>query len=327
MAKASRIKRKSTRSKASSTGAMRQWWHGLPDERRRTISLGASRALVVFVFAWAAGLGLWVLRDYVSRQPVYAQNVARIELADKPAWMSESLAQDICWQLRSAKSSENETFDRNLAPAVSAAAIRCPWVRKLHEVAVVRTPADSSDTAFRAGVILVRAEWRRPVAIGVWGGHEEVVDEYGVVLPWEQSCSLGAGGLPRIVGLAGKSPEIGRASSAEDLMTGLKVVELLREKPYYAEIIAVDVDNIDQRRNLRDSAIRLLATADGDLTEIRFGDLPPESQLPIGEPSTQRKIGYLDGWYRRNNHRLAGPNYLDLRSQELRLAEAPEPAF
>ena len=111
------------------------------------------------------------------------------------------------------------------------------------------------------------------------------------------------------------------------MAAGLSMLRLLRDKPYYTEITAIDVANFGRRQSLTAPAIRLVAAAGQAVTDIRFGDLPSDGMPSVGGPSVKRKLAYLDGWYRRNQYQLAGPEYLDLRYHQLRSSEVYAPAF
>lgn len=309
---------------AGRRASLTRWWHALESRQRRVVAGVILRAALAVVAVAAAVGGLWRLQAYVLNQPAFARSSARVDLADIPAWMSDRLAASIRQQLERGLEGKDWTFDPTLARRVHQAAQRCPWVRTLHEVRVEREPAGPGDSLCSAGRVLVRADWRRPVAVGVWGDLQECIDADGVVLPRDQAGSLTT--LTRISGMAAGPPAVGQAWSGADLAAGLSMIALLRDKPYRAEITLVDVGNFD-RRDWKEPAILLVAAADRRVTDIHFGELPTDGMPPVGEPSLQRKLGYLDQWYRQNQRQLAGPEYLDLRFSKLRIAGSETPSL
>jgi len=293
---------------------VKRWWTGLPAERRGRIVVGAVRGVFLVVLIAAAGVGMYFVREFVMSRPQYADSVARIELRPRPAWMSDMLAAEIAGQLARAAGRGRCTFDPTLARRVHAAAEQCVWIRRVHEVRVERAATDEDDGAFSAGRVVVVAEYRRPEAVGVFDRHERYVAADRVVLPFDLARHLaGREHMVRIRGLRVRPPATGERWAGEDLAAGIRVIRLLRGKPYYRQIAAVDVRNFDRRYERSEPAIRLLAVNDDYVTDIRFGDLPADGVPPVGAPTLRRKLGYLDSWYRRNAYSLAGPTYLDLR--------------
>jgi len=328
MAKKEQTKKKPTERKP---GLLKRWWSGTEGPWRRAICMGLLKLVLLGAFVGGAVWGLGRLRGFVFAQKKFAQSAARVQLADRPEWMNDWLAEQLTNEFLLAHSQSDWTFDPRLAEWVHQAAAECPWVKALHEVRVERARASGGDREWRAGRVVVKAEWRRPVAIGVWRDRrdrQEYVADDGVVLPAEQAGQIVAQlpGLPRIVEVAAKPPAPGQRWGGADLEAALKLVGLLREKPYYAQIAAIDVSNFS-RRDLNEPAINLIAATDQVTTTIRFGKLPTDGLPSVDEPSVDRKLGYLDGWYRKNQGRLTGPRSLDLRFQELRYSDEYIPTF
>jgi hypothetical protein len=313
MVKRRTTRRKPARRRTSGPGPVGRWWTGIPAERRRRITFGSARVLVAVVLIAAAGVGMYYLRGFVMAQPPYAESIALVELDSRPEWMSDQWAAEICAELSMAAGANSDTFDPDLARRVYAAARGCSWIRRVLEVRVERAPADAADADFSGGRVVVVAEYRQPVAMGVAGSRERFVDVEGVVLPTESARRHTANWhLVRIVGLSRPVAQ-GRQWPGDDLAAGIRVISLLWSKPYYTEIQAVDVSNFGRRHDRSAPSIQLTAFRDDRMTEIRFGDLPVDNLPAVGAPSVRRKLGYLDGWYVHNACRLAGPRYLDLR--------------
>ncbi len=145
----------------------------------------------------------------------------------------------------------------------------------------------------------------------------QYIDAQGVLLPAGQVEELGLKQpLPQIVNEAAKCPKVGQVWPGQDIQAALTVLSLLSGKPYFREITAVDVDNRRHGWRPGQSPIVLFAGPQEQFTRIRFGAMPTGDLPPIGEPTVERKLGYLDNWYRLNR-RLAGPETLDLRYSTL----------
>jgi hypothetical protein len=315
MAKKEKAKKQSAQRKP---GLLKRWWSAPASPRRRAIGLGALKLLMLAAFAAGAVLGLGRLRAYVLAQPEFARSIARVQLADRPEWINDSLAAQLSNEFLP-ESQSDWTFDPCLAECVYQATVQCPWVKEVREVRVERAPGARNDSTWRAGRVIVRAEWRRPVAIGVSRDREEYIAADGVVLPKEQTGQIIAQlpGLPRILGVSGKPPAPGHHWSGKDLEAALTLVAMLREKPYYSQIAAIDVSNFS-RRDLFEPAISLIAAADQATTKICYGQMIDDNSLSVDEPKNKNKLEFLDKWYRINKNQLTGPKALDLRWGDLR---------
>lgn len=277
---------------------------------RRVLMLVVLSLLGMCVLMVGAVAGLVRLRSYVMSQPMYAQNFAEVELVDKTPdeWLNRQLAAEML----DPSQTSNWTFNPKLAQSVYDRASMCPWVLKLNEVRVERVRAQHNDGLFSTGRVLVKAQWRKPVAIVKYGqdnGPEEYVDESGYILPKHQVRGLV---LPRIVGVATQPPQIDETTAiqlangnpdvarrlrqkweGEDVQAGLTMIKTLSAKPYFNEIVVINVANHANRRSLAEPAIRLVAQRGDRVTDIKFGRLPING-LPMEEPSTQHKMWNLD---------------------------------
>jgi len=314
--------RKPARTRSSGPGPLRRWWAGLSDSTRRAIGRGALTVIALAATAAAVTWAMGSMRRFVLTRPAFAGSSARIVIADRPEWMSDWLADQIHCELLDGASGTDWTFDSRLARRVHDAAARCPWVRRLHEVRIERGPANQADSLCAAGRIVVRADWRRPVAMGMGRNTDQYIDAQGFALPAHQVRPDKP--LMRIIGLAARAPRTGERWNGADVTAGLRMIRLLQTRPYADQITAVDVSNINLRQNLNDPAIRLVAVTGREMTEIRFGDLPADGAPPVG-PSIRRRLDNLEGWYNRNQQRLAETDcaYVELRFGDIRI---PQPA-
>ena len=107
----------------------------------------------------------------------------------------------------------------------------------------------------------------------------------------------------------------------DDLLAGLRLVQLVGTRPYYAQISLVDVRNHACRITKNEPELRMYAqVGQGKATDIRFGRFP----APGGGDyiiSPQRKMSYLDDYVADHQGWLAGRHsYLDLRFDELHVS-------
>lgn len=316
-------KKSKTPKPAKAPSLLRRWWAAQDRSAKWAIVRGVATAAVVAGVGVGGYFGLQRLRQYVMAQPAYAQSIASVELVDAPAWMNEWLAEQIRAELLDGYGdAARQTFDPALAERVGQAAANCPWVRKLHGVTVVRAAADLDDRHYAGGKVLVRAEWRKPVAEAVCvtaagARFAEYVDDEGVVLPRTQvrllmpRNSLGSWPMPRIVGLTQRPPaREGQAWPGAELQCALALRRRLETQPYYDLIAAIDIHNCDAYRNVGDPidpgkpAICLYAESDRGATQISFGRLP-EKQFDLGviEPTVDRKLAMLYDFFSRGGDR------------------------
>jgi len=257
--------------------------------------------------------------------------------------MPRSLAEEV---LRDLTPPDASLADRHLAQKVYERAEANPWVRHVEQVQVLPA-ADGTGGAVRTSL-----QFRRPVARVRWDSQYIHVDTEGVRLPvsqvptivvtlrdsrgamLRQVCYLCIEEVPRpwrplaqrihyvtIDGVASSPPPPGWAWPGDDLAAGLRLVHLVRARPYHAQITVIDVRNHAGRITKNEPDLRMYAQIGrGRPTDIRFGRFP----APGGGDyvvSPQRKMSYLDEYADRHGGRLAGVNsYLDLRFDQLHVS-------
>lgn len=304
-------------SAAPGPGPLRRWWRGLDGKVRRAAIMGVLQAVLIAALVGGGAYGLLLLRRHVLVQPTFSQSAATLDLVDRPAWMPDRLVQDIRLELMGGDDQAVWTFDPEVVRQVGQAAAACPWISVVEDIHVERAAASPDDLKGSAGRIVVRAQYRKPVAILLdERQREHPIDAQAVLLPAGQAGEL-MQGLPRIVKQAAGAPRVGQPWPGPDVQSALAVLRLLEGKPYYRELVEVDVDNRRDAWAGGQSQIVLLAAHEQARTRINFGALPAGDLPAVGEPSLERKVGYLDGWHKMNRGRLTGPDLLDLRYPEL----------
>jgi hypothetical protein len=323
---------------------LRRWWAGLAPPRRRRLAAAAVKAVVVVSLVVAGVAVLRVLRSPVLEKRYGGpQGAAAVQLSRAPQWMPQSLAAEIVHDVTPPDAS---LADCRLAEKVYQRAAANPWVRRVCKVQVHPNPGRAG------GVVRTDLEFRRPAARVRQGARYIYVDDDGHRLPItqvpayvvtfqdsrgrivSQNCYLSLKEVPTswraaarrihyvtIDGVASTAPPPGWKWTSSDLGAGLRLLELVRTRPYYAQITLIDVRNHAGRAARQEPELRMYAQiGTGRPTDIRFGRFP----APGGGDyviSPQRKLSYLDEYAAEHGGRLAGINsYLDLRYDQLHVS-------
>ena len=160
-----------------------------------------------------------------------------------------------------------------------------------------------------AGQLLIRCEFREPLAMVKSADHYYLVDRNGYLLPGlYQRQALDACGLMEIRGTTGTVPLVGKLWANADLQNGLKLVKLLRTVPFQQQIQAIDVTNFRGRVDPTASWIILVTDRN---TVIRWGR-PPGQERGL-EITADEKLALLTGIYQRHGHIDFGRSFVDVR--------------
>jgi hypothetical protein len=317
-------------------GRLRLWWTQLDPDRRRGGFFLAGWVVIGVLAAAGAVIGMQRLQQRViQRRYAGPAGAATVRVTALPAWMPASLAKYVTEMITPPNASLS---DPELARKVYDLAAHNPLVRYARRVEV-RPNAQGP-----GGVAEADLEFRQPFARVRCGADHLYVDREGFCLPAalvpmyvlslqdnqtravRQVCYQALGEVPAqwrqyarpihyvtIDGVQKSPPPPGWRWPAEDLDAGLKLIELISTKPYYAQITVVDVRNHAGRITRNEPELRMYAQlAAGRPTDIRFGRFPkPGSDWVV---SPQRKMWYLDDYAANHNGLLAGINsYIELR--------------
>lgn len=267
-----------------------------------------------------------------STQPQPARQV-RIQI-NCPPWMPVELARSVASSL-APKPRMNLDRDQ-LAQDVYEHALNHPLIRSVEPVRRVPGPQPQID------VVLVQAQFRRPVARVAGPGGYVYVDSQGVRLPvdmipaWVQPGTDGqrdeyflnvGGRRPTaqcraihyilVNGVQEPMPAVGQAWAGDDLAEGIRLVELVSARGWANQIVSVDVRNYARRLDPESPELVMMAQlGQSKPTLIRFGRFPRADE-PFMVP-TERKLAYLDSFAQRHEGVIAGFNdWLDLRYDKL----------
>jgi hypothetical protein len=293
-------------------------------ERSRRIALGATLSIAI-----VAGLGATSVqfKKYIDRRALAANpEPPRVILKNRPAWMSDFLADSITAPIRPdiAKS----PFDHQVLVDAVAALKQNPWIRDIHDVR-------RSYTAAPGDTIEIDCTYRAPIALVKFNDRYTLVDNEGTVLP-EQFTETE---IPRIVygsdgkmnirvidGVAHKPSSPGQKWPGADLAAGLELVQLLYSQPFAEDLLKINVANFQGRHNPKDPQLTLV-TRFNPATELRWGR-PVSAKDGFIEVSPAQKLNYLASVYNKYHRVDAGQPWLDLRFDHILYPApgSPDPA-
>src|SRR5687768_899185 len=183
-------------------------------------------AVVIGVIG-GAGAGLYYTKRHVDRRLSFHNHAPRVVIKDRPAWMSDFLAEQIIAAAEPMGASS--TFNRQTLVDVGTALKANPWIRKVKHVrrAYLKKPGDT---------IEIDCEYRVPLALVHWKDYYWLVDGEGVKLPeqfTQQQLKQVIYGrdnklLFRVIeGVRQPPVESGRKWAGEDLAAGLTLAQYL----------------------------------------------------------------------------------------------------
>jgi len=241
------------------------------------------------------------MRQHVLHDLSYPPGPPVLVLKNRPAWMSEALAEQI---LRSAQPRmAKSALDHELVAEVGQVLEHNAWVREVKQVKRVYGKA-AGDT------VEVDCEFRAPIALVAFRNEYILVDGDAVRLPEK----FGPSTLPRLLlgpdgkmnlriieGVAAMPPFVdGQKWVGDDLAAGLDMAKLLYGRPFTEEIQKINVANFKGRKNLREAQIVLVTRY---RSEVRWGEpikLPFYAELPPIQKLERlglicQKYGRVDG--------------------------------
>lgn len=248
-------------------------------------------------------------KQYVDVHLATPTRPLKVVLENRPAWMSDGLADDIA--RTAAPASTHSSFDHQLLVETADLLQQNPWVEEVNSVRRVygQRPGDTLE---------IDCRYRAPAALVKWGQYYWLVDDKGFVLPEQYTVA----DLPRIAfapdgsvnlriiqGVAHAPARSGQHWLGEDLAGGLELARLLASRPCTQQIRAIDVSNFAGRKNIEDPQI-VLITQYG--TQIRWGRPPGAGDAFIEVSPTQKLAAIQNVWER--THRVdANQPWIDVR--------------
>lgn len=270
----------------------------------------ALHSVIALLFVGGLAAGFYFLKQHVDRKLTFTPSSPRVVLKDRPAWMSDFLAEQI---VRSARPiGAHSSFEHQLLVDVSRIMQASPWVRQVRQVrrAYTHQPGDT---------IEVHCEFRAPVALVKWKDYYWLVDQEGVKLPEQFTVDqiervmidpTGKRQIRVIEGVATAPVESGRKWPGEDLAAGLRLAGAIAPHPWAGAIVAIDVSNFSGRVDPRDAQLSLLTQYN---TQIKWGQPLNAIRSFFVEVPDQHKFEALTRVQREFGRIDAGRPWIDIR--------------
>lgn len=253
-------------------------------------------AMLAGVLAGAA-YGMPALEKYVSNLPEY-DNALTIELVNPPEWLKANshIADRILD--RSGLTSVDRRLSKGLVHQVASEIGSIGWIKRVHEVSI---GADD--------VVRICCDYREPVGWVAHGSHYYLIDAEQVRLPgrYLRSEVDRDSGLLLVLGACQPPPAEGHHWEGDDISAALRMIGLLRDRPYVNQVSGVIVANYGGRYDLREPHIEL-RTDKG--TRIRWGRAPGEE---IDEPTATQKLAHLQGIWRDHSRIDMNQEWIDIQ--------------
>jgi hypothetical protein len=269
---------------------------------RRNEQLDFTTFLKAFAFGCAiaaAAVGLYFADKHIRY--VKPAAIGALELVDVPEWIYPELRTKVLL----AAGSRTFKLDENAAQQVAENLASVAWLDDV----VVQTAHDR---------ILIKARWRKPLALIKTGLTKFYIDADKVVLDF---VPLSALSIVMIRGvMVGTMPPIGQALERDDLAAAIELLALLDrmdqdlvpDKPLLREIESIDVSNFKGREDSRAPHIVLYAK---DRTQIIWGaEIGAWSQYM--EAKDEDKLAKLYSYYNEHGSLLGGAKYINLRDPQ-----------
>jgi len=259
---------------------------------------------MVGVFA-AIAVGFAVLDRYVQETVPASRKIDYIELINPPNWLNQQLKDKI--YAAATSGGQNLKIDEDAAQKVQEnLQAKLAW---LHDV----------KTQITAEKILVRARYRKPVALVKLGLRKFYVDAELVILDFVPMANLP---IVEVEGLSPvlKMPAVGQVWKRDDLAAAVAILTRLDkmdrritpEKPLLSEIESIDVSNFKGREDKRFAHIVLYAK---DRTEIIWG-AEVDAWAQHFEAKDEEKLAKLYNYYKERGSLLHGAKYINLRDPQ-----------
>lgn len=273
------------------------------------------RAAAVLGVVLAAVVGFVLVRRQVERRFVLVDRPPEVELVNRPAWMSDLLAEQIIRMVKPAAPSP--ATDRQLLEDRVALLRASPWVKSVKQVRRVyrHGPGDT---------LQVDCEWRTPAALVQWKDEFVLVDRDGVQLPERYRhdqlprllrTSDGRTNLRIIEGVERPPAAAGARGPADDLKAGLDLAAVLAACDWTDEIERVNVSNFGGRVDPRAAQLTLITRHN---TELRWGR-PIHANDYFVEVPWERKLERLKQIRDRYGRIDAGAAFVELRFDRIEI--------
>ena len=307
------------------------WWRDMEPDRRRRIKIRGGWCVAALVMLLAGTLALRAADRRIQGQlTAIPTRSFSVEFTQRPQWMPDRLANGIA---RSVVPPDANYFDEHLARNVRPDEARLildiefrkPVARlnvagryvyvDAHGVRLPTEEVPSYEADVRCSDGQVRRFWftsRYEAPPGVTLRRIHYPEIHGADAPAPpEGIAWGSAAHMDTIGPAAQVS----VSGGRDVLDALRLIALLKDRPWRHEITVIDVRNHGERISRTEPELRMYASRGEDgVTDIRFGGFPQPGGDYVVSP--ERKLSYLDSYYQ-DHGRLAGKRYLDLRHDHL----------
>jgi len=284
------------------------------------VGLGCMATFAIIVF------GIFKAYAYVEDDVAYSSQPPKVVIKDRPIWMSDLLAEQICEVARppGGHSALNRDLPKNATIALQENTRTKAWIRQIRQLKLVygERPGDT---------LVLDCEFRAPIALVKWDGKYYLVDAEGVVLPEQYSDEQiskivfgrdGKMNIRVVEGVRSERPAFpGEKWVGEDVKAALDMIKVLHGKPFTEEIIKVEVGNYAGREDAREAQIVLSTRRN---TEVRWGR--PVESTDLAEIRPAEKMRKLEQIYRQYSRVDAGEQWIDIRFDRVTKPATPTTA-
>lgn len=290
---------------------------------RRTVLKSVLIGSISLASITLVSFGLYKVTGYVDRTVAYSPEPPKVVLKNRPAWMSDLVAEQICAAAR--PTGPHSALDGQMlidAKMMLENNVRThAWIKKVNQLKLVygERPGDT---------MVLDCDFRVPVALVKYQDGYYLVDGEGTALPERYPADQvsrvifgkdGRMNIRVVEGIRSERPLPGQKWGGADLASALEMITYLHSEPYAEEIVKVDVSNFAGRQDQREAQLVLVTRQN---TQIRWGrpvaskDL---AEVPSGEKFRRLKLIYAQ--YKRVD---AGQQWIDIRTDQVtRPADAP----
>ncbi len=279
------------REKRRPSAPPRRWWSALPPEHRRRM-VRRCAALFGLTAAFLGGAAALAHLDaQVKRTLLDDRPFGSVSFVDLPEPLLLLAHDDLHRSIDSLL--DGPWTDERLCRLMAERVSRVGWVAQVHHV------RRNNDAHFA-----VSCEYRMPVALVRHENDYYFVDREGVRLPGTYRFDAA---WKRIEGVAHAPPEAGSVWQGKDLQAGLALLARLQGEPFAGQVVGIDVENMEGRRDSRRSHLEIVTDRPGG--RIRWGSAPGRE---LEENTVARKLAMLRENFRRVGRADGGHLVIDI---------------
>ena len=301
----------------------------LSEEARKKIRMVSLVGIAIIAMLSLLSVGLYKVHHYVQHNVAFSAEPPQVVLKDRPVWMSDFLADQICTAAR--PKGGHSALDSQMLLDVKATLesnVRTnAWIKQIRQLRLEyrHHPGDT---------LVLDCEFRVPVALVKSGNFYYLVDGDCYALPELYTAdqigkiiygSDGKVNIRVVEGISNSRPKSpGQQWQGDDLAAAIRMVKELYGKPFTEEIVKVDVSNFAGRVDARESQI-VLWTNHTPATQIRWGR-PIVAKEDISEVPARQKLQNLQTIFQRFGRIDARQMWLDVRFDRVTYPSEPPAA-